>query len=124
MANNIYLMVDEKKEYTNIKVGFTGNFFQRVIAYGTVSPDTYCLSRVETYRKTGRELEKAIHAELASRGYSRKYSRLTGSKTEWFAIANRDEFLTEIMEKGLLAFDACKGRKEIGGWDIVNKRAF
>lgn len=123
MANNIYLMVDEKKDYTNIKVGFTGNFFQRVIAYGTVSPDTYCLSRVETYRKTGRELERAIHAELTSRGYTRKYSRLTGSKTEWVAIPNDDSFLTEIMEKGLLAFDACKGRKEVGGWDIVNRKA-
>ena len=123
MANNIYLMVDEKKEYTSVKVGFTGNFFQRVIAYGTANPDVYCLSRVETYRKTGRELEKALHAELANRGYHRKPSRLTGSKTEWFAIANNDPFLTELMEKGLLAFNACKGRKEVGGWDIVNKKA-
>lgn len=123
MANNIYLLIDEKKEYTNIKVGFTGNFFQRVIAYGTANPDTHCISRVETYRKTGRELEKAIHAELTGRGYTRKYSRLTGSKTEWFEIKNNDPFLTELIGKGLLAFTACKGRKEIGGWDIVNKKA-
>ena len=121
--NNIYLLVDEKNGYSNFKAGFTGNLFQRFIAYGTANPDAFCISTLSTYRKTGRALEKAIHAEIVERGYKWQYSRLNGSKTEWFSVPKDDPFHTELMEKGLLAFNTCKGRKECGGYDIVNKKA-
>ena len=121
--NNIYLLADEKRGYTNFKAGFTGNLFQRFIAYATTNPDTFCVSSVATYRKTGRALEKAIHEEITERGYKWKYSRLTGSRTEWFSVPTDDPFHTELMENGLLAFKTCKGRKENGGFDIINKKA-
>lgn len=123
MTNSIYLLADEKRGYTNFKAGFSGNLFQRFVSYSTANPDAYCVSSVTTYRKTGRALEKAIHAEIVERGYEWQYSRLTGSKTEWFSVPTNDPFHTELMENGLLAFKVCKGRKENGGFDIVNKKA-
>lgn len=110
---NIYLMLDEKKDYATFKVGYASNLAQRFIAYVTCNCDAQCISVVATQKRSKHKLETCFHDEIIKRGYKFQYSKLMPErKTEWFAVEYNDPFYTELKEKGLLAFNIGKGRKE------------
>jgi hypothetical protein len=112
MANNrIYLMVDEKKSHALVKVGFTSNIWQRIIAYVTHNPEVKCLGTIEIQQRTKRAVEKQFHTEITNKGYKFVYGQIISKKTEWFIVEYNDPFYKEILDKGLNAFDTGKNRK-------------
>lgn len=111
MANKIYLMVSEAKDYALFKVGFTSNLLQRFTAYSTHNANCKCVSTNTTYAKSKRAVETAYHNEILAKGYDFSVSALNGKKTEWFKVSYNDPFYEELLTKGLQAFKTGKNRK-------------
>lgn len=112
--NAIYMMVDEKRNSALVKVGFTKDLEKRIGQYTTHNPMVKCISYMNTYQKTGRELETAFHDEIIKMGYEFVRAGLDGKKTEWFSVDYNDPFLKAIEENGLCAFKTGAGRKDKG----------
>lgn len=115
MANTVYLMIDEKRRYALIKIGFTSNLPQRLQAYTTHNPEAECISTIRTQERSGREVEHRYHEELKSKGYIQTIATIDGKRTEWHRIPYSDPFLQELYAKGLTAFKCGKNRKDLGG---------
>jgi hypothetical protein len=104
----VYLVKVEYKNNASFKVGYTSDMEKRLQPYRTHNPGFEHISMVETYAKTGMELEKAILQELIGMGVE-----FIGSHKEWFFVDYDSELYNKLNELGLLFFKACKGRKEL-----------
>lgn len=115
MTNRLYLLIDEKRYYALVKIGFTSDLKARFFSYGTCNPEIECLDTIAIQQRTNREVEKKFHEELEKMGYSRARAKIiTLKKSEWFKIPYNDPFLTEIRAKGFGAFQNGKKRKSLG----------
>lgn len=112
--NTIYLMKDEKRNYALFKVGFTENLENRIYQYTSHNPEVECISTVNTYQVTHRNVEKLFHQEIEQRGYQFSTAIIDGKRTEWFRVAYTDPFFGELCSKGLNAFRCGKNRKDNG----------
>ena len=104
----VYLIKEEIRNGTYFKVGFTHNIAERLKQYYTHNPECKLLETIATYRKTKRQLETEIHAEVKAMGFEFKVAP-NGTMTEWFFVPQYCE--KEFERKGLKQFKACKGRK-------------
>ena len=112
--NKLYLLLDEKKFYALVKVGFTKDFDKRKGGYLTANPEAQLVDLVATQERTGRAIEKLFHKELEKRGYLRANGNIEKIKrSEWFRIPYTDPFLQEIQAKGFRAFTNGKNRKSL-----------
>ena len=112
--NELYLMIDEKRNYALVKAGFAKNIESRIYAYTTHNPEVRCVSHVKTQLKSKREVEKMFHEEIIKRDYEMVTAIIDGKKTEWFRVSYEDPFYSELCEKGLCAFNCGKRRKNYG----------
>lgn len=110
----IYLLIDYKRDYAAVKIGYTANILTRFMQYDCHNSDVICVDTMQTYRKTKHSLELAVNAEMARRGYARMRGQLTGKVTEWYKIDYTDAFLSQLETQGLQVFAACNGRKSNG----------
>jgi hypothetical protein len=114
MTNRLYLLIDEKRQYALVKVGFTKDFEKRKGGYLTANPEAHLIDLVATQERTGRTIEKLFHQELEKRGYLRANGNIEKIKrSEWFRIPYTDPFLQEIQAKGFQAFTNGKNRKSL-----------
>ena len=111
---NVYLMMDEKKDYAIFKAGFAKDLETRIYAYTTHNPEVRCISHVKTRESSKRKVEEMFHAEIVARGYEMMAAHMDGKKTEWFKVSYDDPFYTELMTCGLCAFKCGKRRKNYG----------
>ena len=81
MANNIYLMKDERKDFALFKVGFTSNLEKRFYFYTSHNPLIECISYIRTYEKSKRLVEKMIHQEIKLKGYEYVTAKIDGKTT-------------------------------------------
>ena len=110
----IYLIKTELRTHAAFKVGFTAhNDNGRFTPYHTHNPNAELVSMMETYAKTKRDLENAIHSELRDMGFDIKHGRGTKGASDWFKVDYDSDLYTALNELGLLVFKACKGRKEL-----------
>ena len=100
----VYLLKMEAKNGNYYKAGFTNDLIARFRPYGTHNPIVKCIETVQTYKKTKRQLENEIHAEILKKGYRFVNAEIDGKKTEWF-------FVPEGTEISLTEFKCCKYRK-------------
>lgn len=112
--NNLYLMLDEKRNYALVKAGFAKDLKTRLYAYTTHNPEVRCISTVRTMEKSGRNIEKMFHNEIVARGYDFVVATIDGKRTEWFKVSYDDPFYEELLVKGLNAFKCGKDRKNYG----------
>ena len=103
--NTIYLLLDEKKDFACIKIGFTTNFKKRMHDYKGYTPFTECISIQHTQERSKRKIETLYHEELVKMGY--KFIR----DTEWMKIEYTDDLYQQVKAKGLAVFKASQGRK-------------
>lgn len=112
----IYLIKTELRTCAAFKVGFTAhNDDGRFIPYHTHNPNAELVSMMETYAKTKRVLENAIHSELRDMGFAIKHGRGTKGASDWFMVDYESDLYNRLNTEGLLVFKACKGRKELVG---------
>lgn len=109
--NSIYLMIDEKKTFCLVKVGYTQDIDQRVYSYTTHNPLAECFGYIKTQDRSGRKIEALLRKELKARGYRQVNAIIDNKTTEWFAIDYNDEFYTILIDKSLNAFRATKNHK-------------
>lgn len=112
--NFVYLMLDEKKDCANFKVGFASDLSKRMSAYATHNPQAMCIDYVKTRQKSDKAVETMFHHEILKRGYTFIVSVGVWKKTEWFKVAYDDPFYEELKIKGLRAFNCGKNRKSYG----------
>lgn len=110
--NTLYLLIDEKKDFALVKIGFTSNLQMRLKSYSTANPWATLHSVVHTKSHMKHELEKRLHNEITKKGYDFVISKNLFTKTEWFKISYDDPFYMEIMEKGFKAFKTTKNHKQ------------
>lgn len=112
--NDIYLMIDEKRNHALCKVGFASHLAQRIYSYTTHNPEVKCISYVKTMEKSRHKVEIMFQEEVKKRGYDFVTAVIDGKATEWFIVDYSDPFFAELMEKGLNAFSCGKNRKNYG----------
>lgn len=105
--NTIYLLLDEKKDFACVKIGFTAKLENRLYAYEGYTPFTQCISIQHTQKRSKRLIETLYHKELEKKGYA----FVGKQKREWVVVQYDDPLYTAIKEKGLGAFKSSQGRK-------------
>ena len=116
--NSVYMLIDEKREYALVKIGFASCIKNRMITYATSNPEAMCVDYVHTQSRSKHYVEKQFHKEILEKGYMFIRSNIFGSKTEWFKIGYDDPFYMELKLKGLNAFNCGKNRKTYGRFKI------
>lgn len=75
----LYMMLDTTRDFYLVKIGYTKDIDRRKAEYKTCNP----LAKMVWKCAGSKDLEKAIHSEMASIG-----KRISG--TEWFLITEED----------------------------------
>lgn len=114
MANTVYLMLDEKKDFALFKIGFTSNFTKRLYSYTTHNPLVRAIDTIATQKKSKRKVEKKFHEEIEKMGYNFLTATIDGKKTEWFIVQYNDPMYTNLKENGIKAFVNGRSRKNSG----------
>ena len=109
--NSIYLMIDEKRTFCLVKVGYTKDIKDRVHQYTTHNPLVECFGYIKTQQRSGRNIEVLLHKELVARGYKKVNAIIDNKITEWFAVDYNDEFYNILTDKSLNAFKATKNHR-------------
>lgn len=117
--NKIYMMLDEKKDFALVKIGFASNLMIRVYQYTTHNPLTECISVIDTMAKSKRNVEKMFHEEIEKMGLEFVKAKIDGKKTEWFKVEYDSQLYKDIKTKGLNAFKCGKNRKNLGTYILV-----
>ena len=117
--NTIYMMMDEKRHFALVKIGFTSNLESRIYQYTTHNPLIECISVVNTMEKSKRKVEKMFHEEVEKMGLEFVTAVIDGKTTEWFKVDYNSQLYTDIREKGLNAFKSGKSRKNLGTFVLV-----
>ena len=73
----LYLLIDEKKDFALLKIGYTEDLNKREQAYKTANP---LIKKVAYMKRLGREAEKEFQLELGLLGFNRI------DKTEWYKV--------------------------------------
>lgn len=85
------------------KIGFTSDLEHRLPQYITHNPTIQVLETVNTYSKTKRKLETALHNELLKNGH--KFEIVYNIETEWFECDNNSVSLKN--------FKSCQNHKVV-----------
>ena len=104
-------MIDEKRTFCLIKVGYTKDIKKRVYQYTTHNPFVKCFGYIKTQNRSGRNIEVLLHKELTARGYRQVKANMDSKTTEWFVVDYNDEFYNILTDKSLNAFKATKSHK-------------
>lgn len=102
---NLYMLIDEKKDFALFKVGYASHLQQRLTTYGTNNAGCELIDCVQT-RNSGcskLHLEKKCHEELKALGYNVVNAKVNGQRTEWIKVEYTDSFYQTLKENGFKA---------------------
>lgn len=118
--NSLYLMIDEKRDFALVKVGFTTDLKSRLYAYSTHNPFVVCRDTMRTQPRSERKYERMVHEEMARCGYQFARSGVDNKLTEWVVMPYDSPLYANIKACGLKAFKCLRNKKSYG--EYANKR--